>query len=74
MWAKKAMDERLKEIKELRGEQLFNEWGSQIRSYVFMPYQLVKDERTGCQSGNINAVMDGDINKFMKEYLLWRKQ
>lgn len=74
MLAKKVMDERLKEIKELRGEQLFNEWGSQIRSYVFMPYQLVKDERTGYQSGNINAVMDGDINKFIKEYLLWRKQ
>lgn len=74
MLAKKMADERLAEVKELRGEQMNNEWGSQIRSYVFMPYQLVKDERTGYQSGKIDAVMDGDIDDFIKEYLLWRKQ
>lgn len=74
MLAKKIEEEKLAEVKELRGEQLNNEWGSQIRSYVFMPYQMVKDERTGYQVGNIAAVMDGDINKFMKEYLMWRKQ
>ena len=45
------------------------EWGSQIRSYVFMPYQLVKDTRTGYEASNIQAVMDGDINGFINAYL-----
>ena len=74
MLAKKIEDERLAEVKELRGEQMNNEWGSQIRSYVFMPYQMVKDERTGHQSGNVNAVMNGEINEFMKKYLIWRNE
>ncbi|MGB2868005.1 MAG: peptide chain release factor 2 [Bacteroidota bacterium] len=46
------------------------EWGSQIRSYTFQPYQLVKDHRTGTESGNVQAVMDGDIDEFIKSYLL----
>ena len=46
-----------------------NGWGSQIRSYVFMPYQLVKDERTGYESAKINDVMDGDIDSFIHAYL-----
>ncbi len=46
-------------------------WGSQIRSYVFQPYTMVKDARTGEQTGNIQAVMDGDIDKFIESYLLW---
>lgn len=74
MLAKKMEDERLAEVKELRGEQMNNEWGSQIRSYVFMPYQMVKDERTGYQSGNVNAVMNGEIDEFMKKYLVWRNE
>ena len=45
------------------------EWGSQIRSYVFMPYTLVKDHRTGYESGNIGAVMDGEIDGFINAYL-----
>jgi len=45
------------------------EWGSQIRSYVFMPYTLVKDNRTGFENGNINAVMDGDLDGFINAYL-----
>ena len=45
------------------------EWGSQIRSYVFMPYTLVKDNRTGYETGNINAVMDGALDGFMNAYL-----
>jgi hypothetical protein len=45
------------------------EWGSQIRSYVFMPYTLVKDHRTGFENGNINAVMDGDLDGFIYAYL-----
>ncbi|MCK4956865.1 MAG: peptide chain release factor 2, partial [Candidatus Cloacimonetes bacterium] len=46
-----------------------NEWGSQIRSYVFHPYQMVKDHRTNFESGNTNAVMDGDLLNFMNAYL-----
>ncbi len=46
------------------------EWGSQIRSYTFQPYQLVKDHRTGVEKGNVQAVMDGDIDEFIKSYLL----
>lgn len=46
-------------------------WGSQIRSYVFQPYTMVKDARTGEQTGNIQAVMDGDIDKFIESFLLW---
>ena len=44
-------------------------WGSQIRSYVFMPYTMAKDHRTGFESGNINAVMDGDLDGFINAYL-----
>jgi len=48
------------------------EWGSQIRSYVFMPYQLVKDLRTGCETSQVAAVMDGDIDAFISAYLTWK--
>jgi len=50
------------------------EWGSQIRSYVFMPYQLVKDHRTGRETGNVSKVMDGDIDMFIEAYLLMKTQ
>lgn len=61
--------EHLEKISDIKGEQLKIEWGSQIRSYVFMPYTLAKDTRTGYESGNINAVMDGDIDGFINAYL-----
>ena len=61
--------EHLKRIEDIKGEQQQVGWGSQIRSYVFMPYTLVKDHRTNCESGNINAVMDGDLDPFINAYL-----
>ncbi len=56
-------------ISELKGIQKDIAWGSQIRSYVFCPYTLVKDHRTNYEVGNVEAVMNGDLNNFMKEYL-----
>ena len=61
--------EHLKRIEDIKGVQQQIGWGSQIRSYVFMPYTLAKDHRTNCESGNINAVMDGEIDMFINEYL-----
>lgn len=61
--------EHLDKISDIKGEQLKIEWGSQIRSYVFMPYTLAKDHRTSFESGNIQAVMDGDIDGFINAYL-----
>ncbi len=57
------------EMAALRGNQQGIAWGSQIRSYVFHPYSLVKDHRTGCEAGNISAVMDGEIDPFIAAYL-----
>ena len=56
-------------ISDIKGVQMKIEWGSQIRSYVFMPYQLVKDNRTGYETSNINGVMDGDLDGFINAYL-----
>jgi peptide chain release factor 2 len=61
--------EHLDKITDIKGEQKEITWGSQIRSYVFMPYTLVKDHRTGWETGNINAVMDGDLDQFITAYL-----
>ena len=60
--------EHLDRIEDIKGEQKEIGWGSQIRSYVFMPYTLVKDHRTGYEMGNINAVMDGDLEGFINAY------
>lgn len=62
-------EERQKEVAALRGEHIEIAWGSQIRSYVFQPYSLVKDHRTGVEQGNVQAVMDGDIDEFIYAYL-----
>lgn len=61
--------EHLEKISDIKGDQMQIAWGSQIRSYVFMPYTLVKDTRTGYEMGNIDAVMDGDIDGFIYAYL-----
>ena len=61
--------EHLEKIEDIKGVQMKIEWGSQIRSYVFMPYTLAKDTRTGYENANINAVMDGDIDGFINAYL-----
>ena len=61
--------ENLERTEDIKGVQKEIAWGSQIRSYVFMPYTLVKDHRTGFETGNINAVMDGDLDGFINAYL-----
>lgn len=58
-------EERRKELESLRGPQKEIAWGSQIRSYVFQPYTLVKDHRTGVEIGSVERVMDGDIDEFI---------
>ena len=68
---KKEQDEKLDEI---IGEKKDIAWGSQIRSYILHPYQLIKDHRTGFETGNVNAVIDGDLDEFMKRYLLFKKE
>ena len=64
--------EHLEKISDIKGVQMKIEWGSQIRSYVFMPYQLVKDLRTEYETGNIQNVMDGDLDGFINAYLSMR--
>jgi peptide chain release factor 2 len=61
--------EHLEKIDDIKGEKANIEWGSQIRSYVFMPYTLVTDKRTGYENSNVAAVMDGDLDGFIKAYL-----
>jgi peptide chain release factor 2 len=63
------MEAHAEKISDIKGVQLKIEWGSQIRSYVFMPYQLVKDNRTGYETSNVNGVMDGDLDGFINAYL-----
>ena len=61
--------EHLDKIEDIKGDQKDIAWGSQIRSYVFMPYTMVKDHRTGFETSNVQAVMDGDLDGFINEYL-----
>lgn len=65
-------EKRDKEMTKLYGDKGEIAWGSQIRSYVLQPYQLVKDHRTDCQTGNVNAVLDGDLEPFIESYLRHR--
>ncbi|MGG6313253.1 peptide chain release factor 2 [Paenibacillus macerans] len=65
----RKIEEQQKELDEIRGEQSDIAWGSQIRSYVFHPYSMVKDHRTSVETGNVGAVMDGDLDAFIDGYL-----
>lgn len=65
----KQIEEQQKELSEIKGEQKDISWGSQIRSYVFHPYSMVKDHRTNLEIGNVKAVMDGDIDPFINAFL-----
>jgi peptide chain release factor 2 len=67
--AEKRRQEQEAELAKLRGEQMEIAWGSQIRSYVFQPYTLVKDHRTNVEIGNVQAVMDGDLDQFIYAFL-----
>ena len=77
MLKSKLLDLKEKEnkdkIEDLKGVQREIAWGSQIRSYVFCPYTLVKDHRTNFEVGNVEAVMNGEIDKFMEAYLRQNK-
>ncbi|MEA2933133.1 MAG: peptide chain release factor 2, partial [Actinomycetota bacterium] len=72
--AERAREERRREMEALAGEQRDVAWGSQIRSYVLHPYQMVKDLRTDYEVGNIGAVLDGDLDGFMESWLRWRQR
>lgn len=65
----RKLEEQQKELDEIRGEQSDIAWGSQIRSYVFHPYSMIKDHRTAVETGNVGAVMDGDLDAFIDGYL-----
>jgi peptide chain release factor 2 len=69
----RAAEEHDKRLADLRGERQANEWGSQIRSYVLHPYQLVKDHRTGVETGSAEAVLEGEIETFIWPYLQQRR-
>jgi len=70
--ADRARREREKEIEKLRGERLDIGFGSQIRSYVLHPYRMAKDHRTGMEIGNVDAVLDGDLDELIDAYLRWK--
>ncbi|MFN2456385.1 MAG: peptide chain release factor-like protein, partial [Pyrinomonadaceae bacterium] len=72
--ADRAREERRAELEALAGEQREVAWGSQIRSYWLHPNQLVKDLRTAHETGNIGAVLDGELDDFMEAFLRWRRR
>jgi peptide chain release factor 2 len=73
MYAARVEEERAAELEGIAGKQAQVGWGSQIRSYVLQPYQMVKDLRTDVESGNVAAVLDGDLDEFMEGWLRWRR-
>lgn len=73
MMAAKVAEDHQAELDRITGKQAQVGWGSQIRSYVLQPYQMVKDLRTEIETSNVAAVLDGDVNQFMEGYLRWRR-
>jgi peptide chain release factor 2 len=71
--AERAREERVAELSAMAGPKAQIGWGSQIRSYVLAPFQLVKDLRSDYETGNVTAVLDGDLDQFMEAYLRWRR-
>ena len=71
--AERQREEQRKELEALSGEKRDVAFGSQIRTYTLAPYQLVKDERTRYETGNVQAVLDGDLDAFIESYLQWRR-
>ncbi|MGH9098336.1 MAG: peptide chain release factor-like protein, partial [Acidimicrobiales bacterium] len=71
--AERARGERVAELDAIAGPKAQVGWGAQIRSYVLAPYQQVKDLRTDQETGNVSAVLDGDLDPFMEAYLRWRR-
>ena len=71
--AERAREERVAELSVMAGPKAQIGWGSQIRSYVLAPFQLVKDLRTDYETGNVAAVLDGDLDQFMEAFLRWRR-
>jgi peptide chain release factor 2 len=69
----KEKEQQVKDQQELHGEKKEIGWGSQIRSYVLQPYRMVKDHRTNYEVGNVDAVLDGNLEPFIKAYLLWQQ-
>lgn len=67
-----AIEQRATEIKQIKGDAVKAEWGQQIRNYVFHPYKLVKDVRTGYETTDIASVMDGELDPFIKAYLRYK--
>jgi peptide chain release factor 2 len=66
-------EERTKELEELSGDKRDVAFGNQIRTYTLAPYRLVKDERTRYETGNVDAVLDGDLDQFIESWLQWRR-
>jgi peptide chain release factor 2 len=73
MIAARVEEERATELERIAGRQAQVGWGSQIRSYVLQPYQMVKDLRSGVETGNVAAVLDGDLDQFMEGFLRWMR-
>ena len=67
-----STDKTVEKLSDIRGDVKEIGWGSQIRSYVLQPYTMVKDHRTGCESGNAQAVLDGGLDPFISAYLKWQ--
>ncbi|KAG0629444.1 hypothetical protein M758_1G104200 [Ceratodon purpureus] len=67
-----ALEQRISDLKEIRGDVVKAEWGQQIRNYVFHPYKLVKDVRTGAETSDVGAVIDGELGSFITAYLRWK--